>query len=122
MTEARFRMAIDGSTLTPIVLTKNTMAFLVVGIMKHMNARTARLLFAFNYLIRCMTIDLVLTFLKDPEREYDAAEVAEGTGLAEKAILSHLRLLWRGGILERRKDNNRGRLVYRTKQAQLEGV
>lgn len=69
-----------------------------------------------------MTIDLVLKFLKDPEREYDAAEVAEALRLREKDVMSHLRSLWRGGILERRKESERGRLVYRTKQAQLEGV
>jgi predicted ArsR family transcriptional regulator len=67
-----------------------------------------------------MTIDLVLKFLKDPEREYDASEVAECLRLHEDAVRSHLRSLWKGGILERRKDNNRGRLVYRTKQAQLQ--
>jgi DNA-binding MarR family transcriptional regulator len=66
-----------------------------------------------------MNIDLVLKYLKDPEREYDAAEVAEGLGLREKDVISHLRSLWRGEILERRKDAERGRLVYRTKQGQL---
>jgi predicted transcriptional regulator len=69
-----------------------------------------------------MTIDLVLKALQDPEREYDAAEVAECLGLREKDVISHLRSLWRGDILTRRKDVSRGRLVYRTKQAQLEGV
>lgn len=69
-----------------------------------------------------MSIDLVLKFLTDPEREYDAAEVAEGLGISEKDALRHLRSLWRGDILIRRKDAERGRLVYRTKQAQLEGV
>jgi predicted ArsR family transcriptional regulator len=66
-----------------------------------------------------MTIDLVLKFLKDPGREYDASEVAEELRLHEDAVRSHLRSLWKGGILERRKDSARGRLVYRTKQAQL---
>jgi predicted ArsR family transcriptional regulator len=66
-----------------------------------------------------MTIDLVLKYLKDPEREYDASEVAEGLGLQENSVRSHLRSLWRGDILTRRKDVDRGRLVYRTKQAQL---
>lgn len=69
-----------------------------------------------------MTIDLVLKFLTDPEREYDAAEVAEGLGLREKDVMKHLKSLWAGGILTRRKVPDRGRLCYRTKQAQLEGV
>lgn len=69
-----------------------------------------------------MTIDLVLKYLQDPCREYDATEVAEGLGADENACRSALRSLWKGGILERRKDCERGRLVYKTKQAQLEGV
>jgi predicted ArsR family transcriptional regulator len=66
-----------------------------------------------------MTIDLVLKALQDPDREYDASEVAEALSLNENAVRSHLRSLWRGDILTRRKDCERGRLVYRTKQAQL---
>jgi predicted transcriptional regulator len=66
-----------------------------------------------------MTIDLVLKYLKDPGREYDAEEVAEDLNLRETDVMNHLRSLWRGGILTRRKCTNRGRLVYRTKQAQL---
>lgn len=66
-----------------------------------------------------MTIDLVLKYLKDPEREYDATEVAEALDLRETDVMRHLRSLWRGDILHRRKDVDRGRLVYRTKQAQL---
>lgn len=69
-----------------------------------------------------MTIDLVLKFLKDPEREYDATEVSEALGISENDALRHLRSLWRGDILIRRKCVDRGRLVYRTKQAQLECV
>jgi predicted transcriptional regulator len=69
-----------------------------------------------------MTIDLVLKYLKDPSREYDASEVAEGLGISESEAHKALRSLWRGDILHRRKDVNRGRKVYRTKQAQLEGV
>jgi predicted transcriptional regulator len=68
-----------------------------------------------------MNIDQVLLFLK-PGEEYDAAEVAEGVGIPEKEAHKALRSLWRGDILSRRKDNDRGRLVYSTKQAQLEGL
>ncbi len=69
-----------------------------------------------------MTIDLVLKYLKNPNREYDAAEVAWDLKIPEKEAQKALRSLWKGGILTRRKDTNRGRLAYRTKQAQLEGV
>lgn len=75
-----------------------------------------------NYRVRIVTIDLVLKAMIDPEREYDASEVAESLNLREVDVMKHLRSLWKGGILTRRKDPNRDRLVYRTKQAQLCGL
>jgi predicted DNA-binding transcriptional regulator len=69
-----------------------------------------------------MTIDLVLKYLKNPKREYDAAEVAWDLDIPEREAQKALHSLWKGGILTSRKCTNRGRLVYQTKQAQLEGV
>jgi hypothetical protein len=66
-----------------------------------------------------MSTDQVFLALQDPDREYDATEVAEITGYPEKYCLKALRSLWKGDLLTRRKAVDRSRLVYRTKQRQL---
>lgn len=55
-----------------------------------------------------MTIDLVLKYLKNPNREYDAAEVAWDLKIPERDAQKALRSLWKGGILTRRKDRTAG--------------